>query len=65
MARSPGVGLIAFSIVLLRQPHAILRPQFVWEEAGAIWAATCAVGLATLLREIIPWIRDEMEAGRL
>lgn len=34
------VAILVFGLVLLRQPHAILRPQFVWEETAAFWAAS-------------------------
>ena len=34
------VGALAFLVVLLRQPYAILRPQFIWEETRDFWAPT-------------------------
>lgn len=32
--------MLVFLIVLLREPHAILRPEFVWEETRDFWTPT-------------------------
>ncbi len=34
------VGALVFLLVLLRQPHTIFRPQFIWEETRAFWTPT-------------------------
>jgi len=34
------VGVLAFLVVLLREPYAILHPQFIWEETRDLWTPT-------------------------
>jgi hypothetical protein len=34
------VGVLALLLVVLRQPYAILHPQFIWEETRDFWAPT-------------------------
>jgi hypothetical protein len=45
--------MLAFALVLLRQPHALVRPQFVWEETAAFWAASFVMTPLSYLVE--PW----------
>lgn len=45
-----GVGVAV--AVLLRQPIALLRPQWLWEEAAVFWAPTFTLGVASLWE---PW----------
>lgn len=47
------VGTAVTLIVLMRQPYAIFRPQFVFEEAAAFWAPTFTRGPLEYL--LTPW----------
>jgi hypothetical protein len=51
--RGLGVWAVATVLVLLRQPHALTRPQFVWEETAAFWAASFILDPMVYLFE--PW----------
>jgi hypothetical protein len=51
--RSLGIWAFSVAVVLLREPHVILRPQFIWEEAGQFWAPTFTIDPMHYLVE--PW----------
>jgi len=46
-------AVVAFVLVLARQPHAVTRPQFLWEETAAFWATSFVVDPVRYLVE--PW----------
>jgi hypothetical protein len=48
------IGLIVFAIFFLRQPTELIRPQFVWEEAGAYWAMSFVQDPVHFLFD--PWV---------
>lgn len=47
------IAIVVFVLVVLRQPHVLLRPQFIWEEASAFWAASFTINPVEFLLE--PW----------